>query len=181
VLMEDETVRVCLLTFLPTADPLPSTIFQPFCQVWQSLPHGFTVTCFSATCQASTLALYPPRLLAEAPLCPTLPHFAAQAVAKRTGKNVGQVLIRWALQHGTSVIPKSTSPARIRHVECCRGWAGQGCERSRPPRGQASIAAVAAAAALTVRPSHVACFNPCCAGVIWTCLIGSCRLPTMLH
>lgn len=74
VLMEDETVRVCLLTFLPTADPLPSTIFQPSCQVWQSLPHGFIVTCFSAACQASTLALYPPRLLAEAPLCPILPH-----------------------------------------------------------------------------------------------------------
>lgn len=39
---------------------------------------------------------------------------ALQAVAERTGRNVGQVLIRWALQHGTSVIPKSTSPARIR-------------------------------------------------------------------
>ncbi|KAL4443567.1 hypothetical protein ABPG75_011304 [Micractinium tetrahymenae] len=37
-----------------------------------------------------------------------------KAVAERTGRDVGQVLIRWALQHGTSVIPKSTSPARIR-------------------------------------------------------------------
>ena len=36
-----------------------------------------------------------------------------QAVAARLGRNAGQVLIRWALQNGTSVIPKSTSPARI--------------------------------------------------------------------
>jgi len=37
-----------------------------------------------------------------------------QRVAQRTGKNVGQVLIRWALQHGTSVIPKSVNPQRIK-------------------------------------------------------------------
>ena len=46
------------------------------------------------------------------PACPPAP----QAVAERSGRNVGQVLIRWALQHGTSVIPKSTSPARIKWV-----------------------------------------------------------------
>jgi hypothetical protein len=46
------------------------------------------------------------------PACPP----ASQAVAERSGRNVGQVLIRWALQHGTSVIPKSTSPARIKWV-----------------------------------------------------------------
>ena len=46
-----------------------------------------------------------------------------QAVAQRTGKNVGQVLIRWALQHGTSVIPKSTSPARIRGNLAVFDWA----------------------------------------------------------
>lgn len=34
-------------------------------------------------------------------------------VAAKLGRNAGQVLIRWALQHGTSVIPKSVSPARI--------------------------------------------------------------------
>lgn len=44
--------------------------------------------------------------------------YCLQAVARRSGKNVGQVLIRWALQHGTSVIPKSTSPARIRWMAC---------------------------------------------------------------
>jgi len=36
-------------------------------------------------------------------------------IAARTGKNVGQVLIRWALQHRptSSVLPKSTSESRI--------------------------------------------------------------------
>ena len=34
-------------------------------------------------------------------------------IASAVGRNAGQVLVRWALQHGTSVIPKSTSPARI--------------------------------------------------------------------
>ncbi|KAK9812757.1 hypothetical protein WJX72_003137 [[Myrmecia] bisecta] len=34
-------------------------------------------------------------------------------IAASLGKSPAQVLIRWALQHGTSVLPKSTSPARI--------------------------------------------------------------------
>ena len=36
-------------------------------------------------------------------------------IAARTGKNVGQVLIKWALQHRprSSVLPKSTSESRI--------------------------------------------------------------------
>ncbi|KAK9807822.1 hypothetical protein WJX72_010273 [[Myrmecia] bisecta] len=37
-----------------------------------------------------------------------------QAVADKLGKSAGQVLIRWAIQHGTSVIPKSIKPERIR-------------------------------------------------------------------
>jgi alcohol dehydrogenase (NADP+) len=36
-----------------------------------------------------------------------------KAVADAMGKTTGQILIRWAAQRGTSVIPKSASPARI--------------------------------------------------------------------
>lgn len=34
-------------------------------------------------------------------------------VAKKYNKNPGQVLIRWAVQNGTSVLPKSKNPERI--------------------------------------------------------------------
>ncbi|MBZ0270636.1 aldo/keto reductase [bacterium] len=36
------------------------------------------------------------------------------AVAKKLGRTNAQVLIRWALQHGTIVLPKSSNPERIR-------------------------------------------------------------------
>ena len=38
-----------------------------------------------------------------------------KAIAERAGKNVGQVLIKWALQRrpNSSVLPKSVSEARI--------------------------------------------------------------------
>jgi diketogulonate reductase-like aldo/keto reductase len=36
------------------------------------------------------------------------------AVAKRYSKSPAQILIRWALQHGLVVIPKSSNPSRIR-------------------------------------------------------------------
>lgn len=42
-----------------------------------------------------------------------LSHPEVQAIAEETGKTTGQVLIRWALDHGTSVIPKSVTPERI--------------------------------------------------------------------
>jgi diketogulonate reductase-like aldo/keto reductase len=42
-----------------------------------------------------------------------LTHPVVLKVAEETGKSPGQVLIRWALQHGSSVIPKSVTPARI--------------------------------------------------------------------
>lgn len=31
-------------------------------------------------------------------------------IAKKNGKTVAQTLLRWGLQHGTSVIPKSSNP-----------------------------------------------------------------------
>lgn len=40
-------------------------------------------------------------------------HEVVQRIAQEAGKTPGQVLIRWALQHGTSVIPKSVTPSRI--------------------------------------------------------------------
>lgn len=59
-------------------------------------------------------------------------------MAERSGKNVGQVLIRWALQHGTSVIPKSTSPARIRWLGVAGRLAALRC--SAVLRGLGSLA-----------------------------------------
>ena len=42
-----------------------------------------------------------------------LQHPTVLKIAEETGKSPGQVLIRWALQHGSSVIPKSVTPSRI--------------------------------------------------------------------
>ena len=45
-----------------------------------------------------------PKLMEDPTVC---------AVAEKLGKSPAQVLIRWAIQHGTSVLPKSTNPGRI--------------------------------------------------------------------
>lgn len=42
-----------------------------------------------------------------------LGHPKVREVAERVGASAGQVLIAWALQRGTAVIPKSTNPGRI--------------------------------------------------------------------
>lgn len=42
-----------------------------------------------------------------------LEHEVITSIATETGRSAGQVLIRWAIQRGTSVIPKSVNPSRI--------------------------------------------------------------------
>ena len=43
-------------------------------------------------------------------------------VAKKLKKTPAQILIKWALQRGTSVIPKSTNPDRIKENIQVFGW-----------------------------------------------------------
>ncbi len=43
-----------------------------------------------------------------------LGHPAVTAIAERIGVTAGQVVLRWHLQHGNVVIPKSVTPERIR-------------------------------------------------------------------
>jgi diketogulonate reductase-like aldo/keto reductase len=38
---------------------------------------------------------------------------ALEEISRRTGRTVAQVLLRWSVQHGNVVLPKSTRPARI--------------------------------------------------------------------
>ncbi len=42
-----------------------------------------------------------------------LDHPTIERVSKKYGKTPAQILIRWSLQHGLGVIPKSTRPDRI--------------------------------------------------------------------
>lgn len=79
--------------------------------------HDVHVTAFSPLGSPDSESIFP----RKKPLV-LMQDATVQAVARRSGKNVGQVLIRWALQHGTSVIPKSTSPARIRGNLEVFGW-----------------------------------------------------------
>eukprot|EP00877_Chromochloris_zofingiensis_P006838 jgi/Chrzof1/2407/Cz11g14080.t1 len=43
-------------------------------------------------------------------------------IANKLGKDVGQVLIRWALQRGTSTLPKSVNPDRIKSNIAVFDW-----------------------------------------------------------
>ncbi|OIW07420.1 hypothetical protein TanjilG_19261 [Lupinus angustifolius] len=43
-------------------------------------------------------------------------------IAKKLNKTPGQVLVKWAIQRGTSVIPKSTNPDRIRENVNVFNW-----------------------------------------------------------
>jgi methylglyoxal/glyoxal reductase len=42
-----------------------------------------------------------------------LDHAVVKDIARRVGRSVAQVLLRWGLQQGLVVLPKSTQPARI--------------------------------------------------------------------
>lgn len=44
----------------------------------------------------------------------TLEHPVITGIAERLGRTPAQVIVRWHLEHGTVVIPKSTNPERIR-------------------------------------------------------------------
>jgi diketogulonate reductase-like aldo/keto reductase len=44
----------------------------------------------------------------------TLENAVVTSIAERLGRTPAQVIVRWHLQHGTVVIPKSQSPERIR-------------------------------------------------------------------
>ena len=54
----------------------------------------------------------PARLIEEADPAP-LHDASVLAIAAKHGKEPAQVLIRWQVQRGVVVIPKSTTPARI--------------------------------------------------------------------
>ncbi|KAF5182497.1 Aldo-keto reductase, partial [Thalictrum thalictroides] len=49
-------------------------------------------------------------------------HPAVDKVAKKLNKTPGQVLVKWAIQRGTSVIPKSTNSDRIHENIQVFGW-----------------------------------------------------------
>ncbi|KAF3953180.1 hypothetical protein CMV_021352 [Castanea mollissima] len=45
-----------------------------------------------------------------------------ERIAKKLNKSPGQVLVRWAIQRGTSVIPESSNPDRIKEYIKVFGW-----------------------------------------------------------
>lgn len=51
-----------------------------------------------------------------------LSHPVVTAIAEATGKSAGQVLLRWGVQRGTSVIPKSVTPSRIAENAALFDW-----------------------------------------------------------
>lgn len=43
-------------------------------------------------------------------------------IANKLNKSPGQILVKWAIQRGTSVIPKSTNAERIKENITVSGW-----------------------------------------------------------
>lgn len=48
-----------------------------------------------------------------------LEHDAIKAIAAKHGATPGQVLLKWGVARGTSIIPKSSKPARIEENLAC--------------------------------------------------------------
>ena len=81
-------------------------------------------TCFSCCCNHTNSAF----LLADGVESHALQCITAVCamqdpevarIADKHGKTVAQTLLRWGLQHGTSVIPKSTNPKHSQVRLCC--------------------------------------------------------------
>lgn len=53
---------------------------------------------------------------------PLVEHAIVRAVAQRQGRTAAQVLLRWALHQGVSVIPKSASPHRVAENSQLWSW-----------------------------------------------------------
>lgn len=51
-----------------------------------------------------------------------LEHDAVRRVAEEAGRTAGQVLLRWAVQQGVAVIPKSSNPERLAGNRDLFGW-----------------------------------------------------------
>lgn len=47
---------------------------------------------------------------------------AVERIAKKLNRTPGQILVKWALQRGTSAIPKSTHLERIKENIAVFGW-----------------------------------------------------------
>ena len=74
--------------------------FNPFCNQTELLAfcekHGIKVQAYAPLTQGQRLA-----------------HPAIVSVAEKLARTPAQVMLRWAVQHGLTVLPKSVTPARI--------------------------------------------------------------------
>ncbi|KAL3138766.1 hypothetical protein ABBQ32_005611 [Trebouxia sp. C0010 RCD-2024] len=78
--------------------------------------HGIHVTAYAPLSSPQTMSSQKksvPNLLKDAEV---------KQIADSNGKTVAQTLLRWGLQHGTSVIPKSSNPKHIQENLGAWGW-----------------------------------------------------------